>query len=368
MKKVFIIAGEPSGDLHASNLVKCLKEKDPYIDFRGWGGDLMLKAGVDIKNDLSKLAFMGFAEVLFNLRTIFENFNLCKKQLREYQPDVIIMVDYPGFNLRMAKWAKKNGFVVTYYVSPQIWAWKSSRIKTIKANIDRMYCILPFEEEFYAQYGFYVHYMGHPLMDEISFHKSKEGGVKFKKGKPIIAILPGSRGQEIKRKLDVMLKAAESYKNMDIYVAAAPNLDRRFFKSFQDDFPEVQFVFGQTYDLLQESELAIVTSGTATLETALFRVPQVVCYKSSFVSYAIARFLVNIKFISLVNLIMDREIVKELIQNNCTVDEIKIEIDLILNDKNYRNKMLSEYDELVLRIGEKGCSEKIAQDLISHYK
>lgn len=367
MKKFFIIAGEPSGDLHASNLVKSLKTKDSSIDFQGWGGDRMQSAGVVIKNHLNNLSFMGFLEVILNLKQIIRNFYLCKKQLLAYNPDVIVMVDYPGFNLRMSKWAKKNGFTVVYYVSPQIWAWKASRIKIIKANVDRMYCILPFEKEFYAKQGFNAHYMGHPLMDEISSFKAKQGPLKFKKGKPLLTILPGSRDQEIKRKLPIMLKAAIKYKEMDIYVAAAPNLDIDFFKSYQEDFPNVNFVFGQTYDLLEESEMAIVTSGTATLETALFRVPQVVCYKSSFISYSIARLLVKIKYISLVNLIMDREIVKELIQKKCTVAHIQEEIDLILYQEGYRDKMLAAYDDLIGKIGKDGCSEKIAQDLIMEY-
>ena len=367
MKRIFIIAGEPSGDLHASNLVKCIKKENSSVDFRGWGGDFMELEGVKIKNHLKNLSFMGFLEVLLNLRQITLNFRICKKQLLAYQPDLIIMVDYPGFNLRMSKWAKNNGFRVVYYISPQIWAWKASRIKTIKANIDRMYCILPFEKDFYSKHGFDVHYMGHPLMDQITSFRNKPRALKFKKEKSILAILPGSRGQEIKRKLDIMLKAAVKYNEMDIYVAAAPNLDVHFFKPYQEHFPQVKFAFGQTYELLQESDIAIVTSGTATLETALFRVPQVVCYRSSFISYSIARLLVDIKFISLVNLIMNREIVKELIQNNCSVENIQGEIDLILQQRDYREKMISEYDELIAKIGEQGCSEKIAQDLIKQY-
>ena len=367
MKKIFILAGEPSGDLHASNLVKSFKKENSSIEFQGWGGSHMQRAGVDLKNHLKNLSFMGFLEVLVNLKQIIRNFGICKKQLLAYQPDLIVMVDYPGFNLRMAKWAKKNGFTVVYYISPQIWAWKPSRIKTIKENIDRMYCILPFEKDFYLKQGFNVHYMGHPLMDEITSFRSMSRTFKFKKDKPILAVLPGSREQEIKRKLGVMLKAAVKYIEMDICVAAAPNLDTNFFKPYQQDFPQVQFVFGQTYQLLQESDVAIVTSGTATLETALFRIPQVVCYKSSFVSYFIAKSLVKIKFISLVNLIMDREIVKELIQNNCTVPNIQKEIDLILYHKSYREKMMAEYNALLNIIGEGGCSEKIAQDLIKQY-
>ena len=240
----------------------------------------MSRQGVEIKNHLENLSFMGFLEVVMNLRQIRKNFKLCKRQLLEFRPDIILMVDYPGFNLRMAKWAKRNGFKVVYYISPQIWAWKESRVKSIKENVDRMYCILPFEEEFYGKHNYQVHYMGHPLLDEIASFKS-ENKPLFKKDKPLISILPGSRKQEIERKLNIMLDAVSKYKDFDICVACAPNLDKGFFEKYKKKFKNIQFIFGQTYHLLSESDYAIVTSGTATLETALFKVPQVVCYKSS---------------------------------------------------------------------------------------
>lgn len=367
MKKIFFIAGEPSGDLHASNLVKAMKLINPLLDIQGWGGDLMSSQGVVLKNHLKNLSFMGFFEVLMNLRKILNNFKLCKNQLLEFQPDVIVMVDYPGFNLRMAKWAKKRGFKVVYYISPQIWAWKESRIKTIKSNIDHMYCILPFEKEFYAKHNYKVHYLGHPLMDEIAHFEANYNNSIFKKNKPIISILPGSREQEIDRKLGLMLKAVSKYTDFDIYVACAPNLDMNFFSEYKDQYQDVYFVSGETYKLLLESDFAIVTSGTATLETSLFRVPQVVCYKSSNISYFIARMIVDIKFISLVNLILNREVVKELIQNDVNVTNIQNELDLLINDSDYRNKMLKGYDELIKTMGQEGCSKKIAQDLLKHY-
>lgn len=367
MKKLFIIAGEPSGDLHASNLVKELKKKDGSIDVKGWGGELMSKQGVDLKNHLKNLSFMGFLEVFMNLRKIRNNFKLCKSQLLEYKPDVIIMVDYPGFNLRMAKWAKNRGFKVVYYISPQIWAWKESRVNSIKANVDRMYCILPFEKEFYEKHDYQAYYMGHPLMDEISSFESQNNALLFKKDKPLISILPGSREQEIERKLEIMLNAVSKYKKFDICVACAPNLDIGFFESYKKRYRDVEFVSGQTYKLLSESDYAIVTSGTATLETALFKVPQVVCYKSSTISYRIAKMIVDIKYISLVNLIMNKEIVKELIQKEANTVNIQNELELLIKDSNYREKMLSGYDELIEKIGKEGCSEKIARDLLDQY-
>ena len=367
MKKLFIIAGEPSGDLHASNLVKEMRLLNDSLDIKGWGGELMRSQGVELKNHLKNLSFMGFLEVFMNLRKIRNNFKLCKNQLLEYKPDVILLVDYPGFNLRMAKWAKKKSFTVVYYISPQIWAWKESRINSIKANVDRMYCILPFEKAFYAKHDYEAHYMGHPLMDEIALFEKKNNVPLFKRGKPIISILPGSREQEIERKLDLMLSSVNKYKAFDIYVACAPNLDMSFFSRYKEKYDTVHFVSGQTYKLLMESDFAIVTSGTATLETSLFRVPQVVCYKSSFVSYFIAKRVVDIKFISLVNLIMNKKVVKELIQGDANISNIQRELDLLINDSDYRCKMLEGYDELITKIGKEGCSEKIARDLLEQY-
>lgn len=367
MKKIFVIAGEPSGDLHASNLVKEIKHINPSIEIKGWGGELMSNQGVEIKNDLKNLSFMGFFEVFMNLRKIRDNFKLCKQQLLEFKPDVIVFVDYPGFNLRMAKWAKNKGFKIVYYISPQIWAWKESRIKSIKAHVDRMYCILPFEKEFYAKHNYEAQYLGHPLMDEIARFGGQPDNPKFKKNKPIISILPGSREQEIDRKLGLMLSAVSKYTDFDIYVACAPNLDMKFFAEYKDQYSNVYFVSGKTYKLLLESDFAIVTSGTATLETALFKVPQVVCYKSSSISYFIAKMVVDIKFISLVNLILNREVVRELIQNDVNILNIQKELDLLINDSNYRKEMLDGYDELIKKIGKEGCSKKIAQDLLEHY-
>jgi len=323
-KRVFIISGEASGDLHASNLIREMKLIESNSIFSGWGGDRMLKEGVEIKKHISELAFMGFKEVILNLKTIIQNFKLCKSQILEFKPDFIILVDYPGFNLRIAKWAKKEGIPIAYYISPQIWAWKQSRVYQIKENVTKMYCILPFE-------------------------------------KPVLAILPGSRKQEIERKLPVMIQAAKSFPNYEIVVACAPNLEMSYYENYASD--NVCFVQNETYKLLNSADMAIVTSGTATLETALFRVPQVVCYKSSKLSYYIARLLVKIKYISLVNLILNKEVVSELIQNECNEAQIIKELQKIEPNKTKRSKMLQDYDELINLLGKSGSSQRVAEKI-----
>ena len=366
MNKVFVLVGEASGDLHASNLVKEMNLIQPSLCWEGWGGDLLQKQGVRLRNHIRNLSFMGFIEVIFNIRTILNNFKLCKKQIEDFQPDMLLLVDYPGFNLRMARWAKSKGISVTYYISPQIWAWKASRIKVIKEAVDKMYCILPFEKDYYKKEGFDVSYFGHPLIDaKNNFENQKE--LNLLKSKSTIAILPGSREQEVNRKLHIMLEATRKYAEFNIVVACAPNLPSSFYTKYKEDYPFAEFVFGKTYDLLSSADFAIVTSGTATLETAIFRVPQVVCYKSSFLSYKIAKFLVNIRFISLVNLIMDREVVIELIQSDVTIIKIRKELDRLIYDKAYRLSMLNAYDEMINLMGNKGCSKKIAQDLLGFY-
>lgn len=368
MKKVFILVGEASGDLHASNLIREINEIAPSTEWQGWGGDLMQKEGVEIKNHIRNLSFMGFLEVLMNIRTILRNFKKCKSQILDFKPDVLLLVDYPGFNLRMAKWAREQGISVTYYISPQIWAWKASRIKIIKETVDKMYCILPFEKLYYDKEGFKVSYFGHPLID------AKQNYERLVKENPssdqrrVIAVLPGSREQEIKRKLGIMLRAVRKFKDFTPVVACAPNLPSSFYDVYRSKFPSVEFVYGKTYDLLSIAEFAIVTSGTATLETAIFKVPQVICYKSSYISYWIARMLVNIKYISLVNLIMDKEIVVELIQKNVSKTRIQDEISKLISDQEYKHVMLNSYDKMLQLLGSEGCSKKIAQDLIHHYK
>jgi lipid-A-disaccharide synthase len=337
-----------------------MKLIQPDIEFIGWGGDRMRKEGVRIKKHISELAFMGFKEVILNLKTIMRNFRSCKNQISEFKPDFLILVDYPGFNLRIAKWAKKEGIPIAYYISPQIWAWKQSRIFQIKENVTKMYTILPFEPDFYRKFEVEVEYCGHPLLDEITrFNESNNN--KLTSEKPILAILPGSRKQEIERKLPIMLEAAKHFPQFETVVACAPNLPLNYYLKYASN--NVRFVENETYKLLNSAEMAIVTSGTATLETALFRVPQVVCYKSSRMSYLIARMLVKIKFISLVNLILEREVVRELIQKDCNSEQIVNELNLIQNDSRKREKMLNDYDQLIQLLGQNGSSKRVAEKI-----
>ncbi|HET8753848.1 MAG TPA: lipid-A-disaccharide synthase, partial [Salinimicrobium sp.] len=316
--KYYIIAGEASGDLHASNLMKALKKVDPEAIFRYWGGDLMQAEGGTLVKHYRDLAFMGFAEVIYNLRTIVKNISFCKTDISNFQPDVIIFVDYPGFNLRIAKWARKEGFKTHFYVSPQIWAWKENRIKQIQRDIDEMYVILPFEKDFYEQkHHFKVHFVGHPLIDAIA-DRAPVDAEKFRKEyhldkRPVIALLPGSRKQEISKMLEIMLSITEEFKEYQFVIAGAPSQEKEFYTPFIKK-KNVQLVMNKTYDVLSLSTAALVTSGTATLETALLKVPEVVCYKGNFISYEIARRIIKLDYISLVNLIMGREVVKELIQ------------------------------------------------------
>lgn len=359
-KRIFVISGEASGDLHAANLIHEINLIQKDLIIVGWGGDRMRTEGVQIKKHISELAFMGFKEVLLNLVTILRNFKSCKSQILEFKPDFLILVDYPGFNLRIAKWAKKEGIPVAYYISPQIWAWKQSRIYQIKQNVTKMYAILPFEPDFYRKFEVDVEYCGHPLLDEINrFNESSKN--KLKSEKPILAILPGSRKQEIERKLPIMLEAAKHFPQFETVVACAPNLPLNYYLKYAAK--NVRFVENETYKLLNSAEMAIVTSGTATLETALFRVPQVVCYKSSRMSYLIARMLVKIKYISLVNLILEREVVRELIQTECNSEQIKNELNLIQNDSMKREKMLNDYNQLIELLGQNGSSRRVAEKI-----
>ena len=325
--KYYIIAGEASGDLHASNLMASLKEKDPKAQFRFWGGDLMQSVGGDLVKHYRDLSFMGFLEVLLNLKTILGNLSFCKKDLLEFKPDALILVDYPGFNMRIAEFAKANNIKVHYYISPQIWAWKENRIKSIKLSVDAMYVILPFEKDFYEnKHNFKVHFVGHPLLDAIA-HRKPIDEIQFKQthnldDKPIIAILPGSRKQEIKKMLSVMLSITTDFKDYQFVIAGAPSQDFDFYKPFITD-ANIHFIANKTYDLLSVSTAALVTSGTATLETALFKVPEIVCYKGSWASYQIGKRLIKLDFISLVNLILNKEAVTELIQNDFNSKNLK---------------------------------------------
>jgi lipid-A-disaccharide synthase len=366
-RNVFILSGEASGDLHAANLVRAWKKNSSLYEFQAWGGDRLSAEGVEIKKHIRDLAFMGFAEVIQNLPTILRNFKLCKQQILDFQTDVLLLVDYPGFNLRMAKWAKSKGMKVIYYISPTVWAWKENRVHQIKRDIDRMYTILPFEPAFYQKFDIEVQYFGHPLLDEIErFQQQERKELLLPSTKPILALLPGSRKQELRKKLPLMLKAAEAFHDShQVVIAGAPNLPVSFYHEFQLG-DQVSLIQNQTYQLLSQADIALVTSGTATLETALFRVPQVVCYKSSALSYRIAKALVNIKFISLVNLILDKEVVRELIQQDCQSELMVNELNKLHEGQLPRIEMLKAYDQLITLLGENGCSEKMAMDLIQY--
>ncbi len=366
--KYYIISGEASGDLHGSNLMKAIIEKDEKAEIRFWGGDLMQEVGGVMVKHYKELAFMGFAEVVMNLRTIYKNINLCKKDILNFKPDVLVLIDYPGFNMRIAKFAKKEKIKVHYYISPQIWAWKENRIKQIKRDVDEMSVILPFEKDFYEQkHHFPVHFVGHPLIDAISNRKQVDEET-FKKehdlsNKPIIALLPGSRKQEIKKMLSIMLKMPDKFKDYQFVIAGAPSQDFKFYKQFIDK-ENVKFISNKTYDLLSISYAAIVTSGTATLETALFKVPEIVCYKTSWISYQIGKRLVNLKFISLVNLIMGKEVVKELIQNEFNEKNLEKELHKIL-DGYQRALIFLNYFDLEKKLGGKGASKNVAELIVN---
>lgn len=368
--KYYIIAGEPSGDLHAANLMKSLKKKDPGAVFRCWGGDLMSAEGGVIVKHYKDLAFMGFLEVLMNIRTITRNLNFCKKDILDFQPDTIILVDYPGFNLRIARFAHESGIKVIYYISPQLWAWHESRVKTIRDNVDKMLVILPFEKDFYQKHAYQADFTGHPLLDRINEEMIFTGKQDFFQKndldeRPVIALLPGSRKQEVKVMLRIMLSVKNEFPGHQFVVAGAPSLPETFYKDILGN-EHVSLIKGQTYDLLHYAEAALVTSGTATLETALMNVPQVVCYKGNYISYLLARQLVKVKFISLVNLIMDEMIVKELIQDELTSKNLAAELKKILFDQQVKNKIHHSYDILKAKLGGRGASDRAA-DIITSY-
>ena len=369
--KYYLIAGEASGDLHGANLMKALKKEDAQADFRFWGGDLMKAAGGTEVKHYRDLAFMGFAEVILNLGTILKNIKFCKKDIETFNPDVIIFIDYPGFNLRIAKWARQKGYRTHYYISPQIWAWKEGRIKEIKNDVDQMYVILPFEKAFYEEkHNFPVHFVGHPLIDAIYTQKQvdpetfkKENGLD---DRPIVALLPGSRKQEIKKMLEIMISVAKDFKEYQFVIAGAPSQEKSFYETFLST-KNVHFVTNKTYDLLSISEAALVTSGTATLETALFKVPQVVCYKGSRVSYEIAKRVIKLDYISLVNLILNKTVVTELIQADFNKKRLKEELTDIL-DPYKRAIMFLDYYDLEKALGGRGASEKTAKLIYSTIK
>lgn len=365
--KYYIIAGEASGDLHGSNLIKELKLLDENANIRCWGGDLMQAAGATLIKHYRDLAFMGFAEVLMNLKTILNNLKFCKEDILQFRPDVLVLIDYPGFNLRIAQWAKQNNLKVIFYISPQVWAWKESRVPKMKQCIDKMLVILPFEKDYYkTKWNWDVEYVGHPLVRVIENYKQSE---KQFSSKPIIALLPGSRKQEISIKLPIMLKVSEAFAQYHFIVAQAPGIDDSFYHSMMQQYTNVSSVKNETYNLLVQSTAALVTSGTATLETALFQIPEAVCYKGSNISYQIAKRLIKVKYISLVNLIMDKLVVKEFIQNDLTAANLTKELSSLLSDKKRKEQLQQDYANLKNILSAGGnASANAAKSIIDFFK
>lgn len=370
--KYYVIAGEASGDLHASNLLKEIKARDTEAQFRCWGGDLMEAQGGEIVKHYRDLAFMGFVEVALHLRTILKNIAFCKRDILEYRPDIVVLVDYPGFNLRIAEWAKQQGFKVIYYISPQIWAWKTGRVHKIKRSCNHVMPILPFEKDFYKKYDYDADFVGHPLLDAIDENIRESREVQEFRAdnsldeRPIIAILPGSRKQEIVKMLPVMLEVTKSYPQYQFVVSTVKWLPKELYSKYLQNY-EVKTVTGSTYPLLLNAEAAMVTSGTATLETGILGTRQVVCYKGSDLSYRIAMAVVKdtIKYISLVNLVMDAPVVTELIQYDFTAERLKAEMDKLLFDEEVRQKMSEEYAQLLTRLGGRGASARAAEIVIN---
>ena len=361
--RYYIIAGETSGDLHGANLISALKDTDAAAEFRIVGGDRMQQAsGQTAIIHTSQMAFMGFVEVLVNIRTIAKNLRTVKADITAYQPDAVVLIDFPGFNLKIAEFAKKAGIPVCYYISPKVWAWNQRRVLKIKRIVDKLFCILPFEVDFYHKWGMEVDYVGNPLLDAIAAHQANPDFLMDHRlaDKPVIALLPGSRAMEISKLLPIMAHVSRMFPGHHCVVAGAPNFDRKFYAQYMDGL-DLPVVFNATYDLLKHAEAAVVTSGTATLETALLRVPQVVVYKANPISIAIGRMVIKVRFISLVNLITDMLAVRELIQKDCNADRIADELDLLINDPAYRDNILENYDLLMEKMGEPGASTRTAR-------
>jgi len=361
--KYYIIAGEASGDLHGSNLIKALHAKDPQATIQSWGGEAMEAAGATLRKHYKDLAFMGFVEVLFHLKTILRNLSFCKADILHFQPDVLVLIDYPGFNMRIATWAKQQGIKVVYYISPQVWAWKEKRVHSLKASVDKLLVILPFEVDYYKRWNFEVDYVGHPLIEVISAAKEKGKGAAIA-NKPIIALLPGSRKQEIAAKLPIMLSLVPLFPDYQFVIAQAPSMDADFYKEWMPP-TGVLLIPDRTYDIVQQATAAIVTSGTATLETALFGVPQIVCYKGNPISFWLAKRVIKIKFIALANLIMNRSIVPELIQDDLHTAALQRHLQKLLQDKDTQQQLQADYAELWTALGSKSASEVAAQAVLS---
>ena len=365
--RYYIIAGEASGDLHGSNLIKELRKSDTTAVIRCWGGDRMQQAGGELVKHYRNLAFMGFWEVAKNLGTILKNLQFCKDDITKFKPDALVLIDYPGFNLRIAEWAKQQGLKVIFYISPQVWAWKENRVKKMKECIDKMLVILPFEKAYYKnKWNWDVEYVGHPLIEVVEEAQLVPGSRPLST-KPIVALLPGSRKQEILKKLPVMLEVSRIFPACQFIVAKAPGQEDSFYESLLTMYPNVSSVRDATYTLLLQSKAALVTSGTATLETALFDVPEVVCYKGSNISYQIAKRLIKVKYISLVNLIMDKPIVKELIQNDLTVGNLRKELDILLTNEAREKQLKEDYASLRHLLGQGGHASARAAHIIIEF-
>ena len=365
-KKLYIIAGEASGDLHGSNVMKELYRLQPDLEIRFWGGDKMEAVGGTMAMHIRKLAYMGFVEVLLHIRTILRNIRFCKQDIADFEPDALLLIDYPGFNMRIAEWAKKRGMKVYFYISPTVWAWKEKRVEKIRRDVFQLFVILPFEKAFYAKHNYDVEYVGHPLLDAIEQYNAQPIeplAISTNDQRPIIAVLPGSRLMELKKKLPVMLTLIDAFPAYRFVIAGAPNMSKEVYHQLIGE-KDIEVVFGQTYALLQQSEAAVVTSGTATLETGLFGIPQVVCYMGNPISFWIAKRLVNVKYISLVNLILDREVVTELIQNDCNPSRLRMELAAILKGQPKRQSIEEGYAEIKAMLGQGGASEKVAQSLL----
>ena len=363
--RYYIIAGEASGDLHGSNLIKAIKAKDPHAVIQCWGGDLMEAAGGKLVKHYRTLAFMGFVEVLLNIRTILSNIKFCKKEIETFKPDVLICIDYPGFNLRIAKWAKSKGLKVVYFIAPQVWAWKENRVPAMRASIDRLLCILPFEKQYFKdRWNWEVDYIGHPLMQVLESQNNLPHPLPQIAGEKIIALLPGSRKQEIIKKLPEMLSVVDAFPAYHFAIAQAPGLDDDWFASLVPANRNVHIVKGNTYALLHHSIAALVTSGTATLETALLGVPEIVCYKGNPITLALAKRFVKIKFIALVNLIMDKEVVKELIQEDLNKKNLVQELSLLLEDENKKAQIKADYQKLKEQLYTGQSATDVAAEII----
>lgn len=364
--KIYIIAGEASGDLHGGNLIKSLRAQRQDLEIRAWGGDLMERAGATVVKHYRELAFMGFYEVLINLRTILRNFRLCKSDISEFKPDALILIDYPGFNLRIAKWAHEHNIPVLYYIAPQVWAWKENRIHAMRKHIRHLFVVLPFEKEYFEKKNMPVTFVGHPLLDQV--HTSSETDVEFKKNnglneKPLIALLPGSRKQEIKTMLPIMLSTVERFPNYQFVIAGAPSQSEHFYREIAND-KNITILFGKTPEILRHAQAGLITSGTATLESGIYKLPQVVCYRGSYISYVIAKQLVKIPYISLVNLILQRAAVTELIQHALTTENLQIELSDLLGNTERRKKLASDYQELHAALGGPGASDRTANAML----